>query len=101
MSARTSLEERLRVLVSYLRVHDYCTSTYPSAREPRREQCHEIATYVCLLERIRLHRDNPSSRLLVKPSIHTKELTEIMEQSSRRCRKIYFPRGQTHTAVKV
>ena len=45
--------------------------------------CHETATYVCLRERIRLHRNNPSSRLLVKPSIHTKELIKITEQSSR------------------
>ena len=63
--------------------------------------CHETAMYVCLRERIRLHRNNPSSRLLVKPSIHTKELTKITEQSSRRCRKIYFPRDQARAAVKV
>ena len=99
-SARTSLAERLRVLTSYLRVHDYCTSAKYSrtfahvagtqALTSSADACHEIATYVCIRERIRLHRNNPTSRLFAKPSIHTKELTKITEHSSRRCRKIYF-----------
>ena len=84
----------------YLRVHDYCMSAkysrafvlvrsmYPSANE----QCKHVsptASYVCSQEQVCLHCDNPSSRLLVKPSIYTEELAKITEQSSRSCRKIY------------
>ena len=88
-----SLAKRLRVLMSYLHVHDYCMSAKylqtfvhvarTQALASSANVCHETATYVCSHERIHLHRNNPSSRLLVKPSIHTKELTKITEQSSR------------------
>ena len=111
VSTCMSLAERLRVLASYLRVHDYCAvAKYlrafvyvarTQALVSSANVCHETATYICSCEQIRLHRNNLSSRLLVKPSIHTKELTKITEQSSRRCRKISFPRGQARAAVKV
>ena len=77
--------------MSYLHVHDYCTSTKYSFVHVARTQvlassanvCHETAMYVCLRKQFRLYCNNHSSRLLVKPSIHTKELTKITEQSSR------------------
>ena len=74
-SACANFAERLRVLVSYLRVHDYCTSAkysrafvhvactqaLTSLVASSANVCHEIAMYVCLRERIHLHCNNPSS----------------------------------------
>ena len=63
------------------------------------EQCKHVSwAYVCSHERIRLHRFNLFSGLLVKPSI---DFTKLMKQNSSRCRKIYFPRGQARAAVSV
>ena len=106
-----SLAELLRVLVNYLRVHDYCTSAkysqafvhvaHTSVLASNANACHETATYVCSCAGIHLHCFNPFSGLFVSLRSIQKNFTIITKQSSKRYRKIYFPYGQARATVKV
>ena len=97
--------------MSYWYAHDYCASVkysqafvYVAVRHARTSALaksanafHGIATYACVNEFIFITIIPLLIGLLLKPSIY---FTKIMQQSSRRFRKMNFPLGQPHAAVK-
>ena len=111
MSGRTSLAEFLRVLPSYWYAHDYCASVKysrafvyvavwherTSALAKSANVRHGIATYASVNEFIFITIIPLLIGLLLKLSIY---FTKIMQQSSRRFRKMNFPLGQPRAAVK-